>query len=212
MNSFFMNRSSRLGSKTQPDQPRSFFSRLSSARSPPQRTAYSTNYSTTRNTFPQTQRSSKHLDSTIGIKFHLAPIKLSVHQGSRLHSIKYSDELYDNPKSLKKMRCQDYLLMIGNKGNCLENLENEVNNAIRHNHLNKDLLNGGSSQGGLAGNNEFSFFSKNGGQGGRSTPSFFQNRGGSNNLGSGNSFFGRNGIFLEFFYFFLSFFIDFFKW
>jgi hypothetical protein len=135
-------------------------------------------------------------DNTIGIDFQHGQTNLKEHSNSTLHSIIFSRELQSNKYSLLHIRCQDYMNMIHNNNNCVNELSNEIGNAVNRNHFNVDLLPSGNSVGRNT-MNQKSFFN-NMNKGNTSSNSFFS--GSSKNFrnmnnNKSNSFFNSSGIF-----------------
>lgn len=142
-----MNRSFRKTSGLGYNTKSSFFSRLDKPSQYNERVGsnrYKPNYggSSYNHRFPN---SAQIKDSTIGINFKPVSTNLKEHDNSQLHSIMFSRQLQNNKKSLLYLRCQDYLHMINNTQNCLDELSPEIQKAVNVNHFNSDMVTQSSS-------------------------------------------------------------------
>ena len=139
-------------------------------------------------------------NDTMGIDFNFTTnTNQKEHASSRVHSIMYSQKLQGSRKSLLYLRCQDYMQMIKNENNCLNNLQEEIQTARNARHLNSEMF-------GERGITTNSFFSgRNMGSSGfgrgvkvgggmGNTGSFFRNMQGGTNTSGGyqNSFITGN--------------------
>jgi hypothetical protein len=149
-------------------------------------------------------------ENTIGVEFSSTKTSLKEHASSRVHSIMYSSEMEMSKKSLLFMRCQDYMKMIQNSDNCLNELSNKVRVAVNADHLNADLFNNTGNMGGMQRSNDrglnVSFMGNTGKDGGsffgrrnNDTGSFFRGGSGYGSNTSGNSFLTqRSGQFISY--------------
>ena len=128
----------------------------------------------------------RNTEGTMQIFFDKSSAKIKEHESAKLVSIMFSSELLNSRHSLMHLRCQDYMQMCTNSNNCIKGLSDELENALKHNHINADILGKSSGSVSMMGGTMNRVGGNNQMERGTGKGSFF-NRGNQNNFGMNNS-------------------------